>query len=283
MREINVIIEDRSQAVFRPEKKRGRSKKTKKRVLPLNLDTLPSDFYRYVANLDKTEIESFLREYFVAVPFGDKKDSPASKEDILMFKRDLRLINECIFRFKKIPYAKTQHFISRKTTLTLKNGKKWSLMKVLNDYLSDTHLQLVIGPGLFQPLTKEERGEYLDQLEKMEDRLKKMKELEDGLKLKLPPEDEPTGLLFNDVLNFNQSDKRGRNFRFIVCRSNSLLSWCVLNFIVDKLFRKRPIGVCWGCNRLFEPRRKNVRYCDQHTSRKRNAARARKHYRTKLS
>jgi predicted RNA-binding Zn ribbon-like protein len=262
MRELyNVFVQDRDQPTFRARKKKGRP--AKRVMMSLTLDSLPSDFYLTVARLHEKDIPAFIREYTPAMP---NTAELVTMENILDFQKDLQKITlslDTINDADKKDGKARGHFRTYVLAKRAAKDEQWNFLEVVNRYLKDTHLQLIIAPLLSRELSEAERKTYANELESMETKERK-------------GEDHP-GFLSNDVLNAGRETK---NTKLLRCESNSLLSWCVLNLIADKLLLKRNVGVCDGCGRLFIPVRKNRRYCDDSSCglKARAAARARAAY-----
>lgn len=236
MKNFKVNLEDRWQLGIISTKSigRGRLKKGQKRKIlgQLGLKNLPEKFYLKVAKLKEPEIPQFIRDYQVTLPNNNR----ATKENILAFQKELKAIVDGIEKFKMIKASKlaqTHQLVYKKTN---------DLPRIANKYLKDCYLQLDLPPILPYPLTEKELESYRNQI------------------TDFPPES--PGLLKDNV--FAKSGK-GTNFANLTCRCHNLLSWCVLDLVIDLLVREELIRSCQNCERLFEAKDQRALYCNDQT------------------
>ena len=236
MKSFTVNLEDRLQpgVVNSRSINRGRPKNgvSRKKAGEIGLKELGNKFYIKVVNLSENDIPDFIRDYQVTLPCKiDGTNYPIPK-DILDFQEDLKNITKNIKVFKKIRNnrANTHKTINRVTN---------ELPSLINKYLSDCHLQVDFPPIIEEPLSKEGLSSYKEQI------------LSDKTEL---------GFLINDVLKISEK-RRGKNFSNLVCRCDSILSWCVLDLVIDLLNKKELIRVCHNCDRIFRAENAKIKYC----------------------
>lgn len=236
MKNFKVNLEDRWQlgVVATKSLGRGRLRKGQKRKImgQLGPKSLPEKFYLKVANLKESEIPQFIRDYQVTLSDSNR----ATKENILAFQKELREIIDGIEKFKEIKtvkLAQTHQLVYKKTN---------NLPGIVNKYLKNCYLQLDLPPILPRPLTEQELESYRNQITDFSP--------------------ESSGLLKDNV--FIRTG-RGINFANLICRCNSLLSWCVLDLVIDLLVREELTRSCQNCERLFEAKDQRALYCNDQT------------------
>ncbi len=237
MKSFRLNLEDRFQvAVLRYRSTgKGRIKRgTQRKMLgTLGPKALPSQFYLQVANLPEDKIDDFIRNYQVALPEISGGNRIATRADILTFKKELRDILHGVKDIKKlrknIRIAFTEFLVARKTG---------GLPSIVNKYLEDCYLQLGFPPIVSQRPTKADLKSYADEVYNFSPR--------------------STGQLQNNIF---PKAGWGTNFPLLVCRCRSLLSWCVLDLLIDLVVRGERIHVCELCGRLFKAQKETNVYC----------------------
>jgi hypothetical protein len=238
MKNFQVNLEDRLQLgiVSSWSFIRGRLMKggVKKRAGKLDLRELENKFYLKVANLKENEFSDFIRNYQVTLP-SINGNIFASPEDIKKFQNDIKQIIENIEKYKdlhKNKIAMTQQLISIKTD---------DLIGLINKYINNCYLQIDLPPILRQPPSEED----------FEDFKKYTRQVQSSTEENLGG---------RETSFFNRYDGR-TNFTNLVCRCDSLLSWCVLDLIADLLVRDEMIRICSNCGRPFEAQDQREKYC----------------------
>ncbi len=212
---------------------RGRLKNgvKRKRIGKLGVRDVGSKFYLKIANLKKEEISDFIREYQIILPWMIEGRNLATEKDIIKFQKDLRQIIQSIKLFKKIHrnMALTHFFL----------GKKFGdILRLINKYLKDCYLAFNLSPVISDPLSESDLKSYHSQLDSFTA--------------------ESSGFLNDNVLKRNDL---GANFSNLMCRCNSLLSWCVLDLLIDRLIRNELIRICKNCSRVFKAETQKSEYC----------------------
>ena len=243
MKSFTVNLEDRLQpgVVNSRSINRGRPKSgvSRKKLGEIGLKELGNKFYIKVVNLSEKDIPDFIRDYQVTLPCKiDGTNYPIPK-DILDFQENLKNITKNIKVFKKIRNnrANTHKTINRATD---------DLTGLINKYLSDCHLQIDFPPIIEESLSEDNLSSYGEQI--LGDRTE-------------------SGFLMQDVLEQNEK-RRGKNFSNLTSRCNSLLSWCVLDLVIDLLNKKELIRVCHNCDRIFRAESAKSKYCQDEKCRK---------------
>ena len=236
MKSFRINLEDRVQIGRTSSKSlsHGRPKKgvLRKKIYKMEPIDIENKFYLKIANIEEKEIQKFIHDYQITLPWVKDGTNFAKLKDILDFQKDIKFIVENIKVFKIMKgnkLANTYERIYEKT-----NG----LPEILNKYLADCHLQISFPPVIRRLLSKEDLNSYKNQIKNPEPQLK--------------------GLLRDNV--FSRSSG-GTNFSNLFCRCNSMLSWCILDLITDLLIKDEHIRVCENCGMIFEVKNLKSKYC----------------------